>query len=104
MRQARPYIFAAALGAGLIGAAAAQDGRLANAYSDTTGSISPPIARPNSMIWSGETGASGTPERSAEAIRAAAEEFPACIAQLWPMAARRGITRQTFQAYTAALT
>jgi membrane-bound lytic murein transglycosylase B len=106
MRQARPYILAAVLGAALIGAAAAQDRRLANAYSDTTGSISPPkaIARPNSTIWSGESGASGSPEMSAEAIRAAAAEFPTCIGRLWPMAAHRGITRQTFQTYTATLT
>jgi peptidoglycan lytic transglycosylase B len=106
MRQARLYILAAVLGAGLIGSAAAQDSRLANAYSDTTGSISSPkaIARPDNRMWSGDSGASGSPEMSAEAIRAAAAEFPSCIGRLWPLAARRGIARQTFQAYTATLT
>jgi membrane-bound lytic murein transglycosylase B len=93
---------AAALNCG----AAAQDSRIANIYADTTGSISPPkaIARPSTAIWSGESGASGSPQMTAEAIRAAAAEFPACISRLWPMAARRGISRQTFEAYTATLT
>ncbi|HEY6831555.1 MAG TPA: lytic murein transglycosylase [Pseudolabrys sp.] len=106
MQQTRPYLLAAALVAALTGSAAAQGGRVANAYSDVTGSISPPkvIARPSTAIWSGESGASGSPQMSAEAIRDAAAEFPACISRLWPMAARRGISRQTFEAYTATLT
>jgi membrane-bound lytic murein transglycosylase B len=106
MRQARSIVLAAVIGVALIGAAVAQDGRFADAYSDTTGSISPPkaIARPNTTMWSGESGASGSPEMSAQAIRMAAADFPACIAGLWPMVARHGITRQTFRAYTATLT
>ena len=41
---------------------------------------------------------------TAEAIRAAAAEFGDCLAGLWPLAARRGITRETFERYTAGLT
>ncbi len=41
---------------------------------------------------------------SAEAIRQAANDFPACLERLWPLAARRGISHNTFQAYTASLT
>jgi lytic murein transglycosylase len=38
-----------------------------------------------------------------QAILAAASNFQNCIAQLWPQAARRGVSWQTFQAYTASL-
>jgi lytic murein transglycosylase len=41
---------------------------------------------------------------TAEAIRAAAAEFGDCIAGLWPEAARRGVTREKFERYTANLT
>jgi lytic murein transglycosylase len=41
---------------------------------------------------------------TAEAIRAAAAEFGNCLAGLWPLAARRGVTRETFEGYTAGLT
>ena len=54
--------------------------------------------------WSGESGASGHPLMRADAIRAAAENFPHCLESLWPAAARRGIARETFAAYTAGLT
>ncbi len=40
---------------------------------------------------------------TAEAIRAAAANFRGCIERLWPLAARRGITRSVFQTYTAQL-
>ena len=45
----------------------------------------------------GESGASGHPLMTAEAIRAAAANFHACIERLWPAAARRGISRTVFQ-------
>ena len=41
---------------------------------------------------------------TADAIRAAAADFGNCIAGLWPDAARRGITRQNFDRFTAGLT
>jgi len=54
--------------------------------------------------WSGESGASGHPLMTAEAIRAAAADFGNCIEGLWPDAARRGVTRATFERVTAGLT
>ena len=63
-----------------------------------TGSLGSPSG------WSGRPGASGDPRMTAEAIRAAAADFPSCIAGLWPAAERRGISRQTFDTYTRDLT
>jgi lytic murein transglycosylase len=54
--------------------------------------------------WSGQSGASGNPQMTADAIRAAAGDFGKCIAALWPDAARRGVTRETFERLTAGLT
>ncbi len=56
------------------------------------------------MQWSGQSGTSGNPLMTADAIRAAAADFPNCIAGLWPDAARRGITRASFERFTAGLT
>jgi lytic murein transglycosylase len=38
-----------------------------------------------------------------DAIRAAAANFHHCLEGLWPAAARRGVSRRTFEAHTAAL-
>lgn len=54
--------------------------------------------------WSGEDGQSGHPLMTAAAIRDAAANFPACIANFWPEAARRNISRESFERYTAGLT
>ena len=54
--------------------------------------------------WSGQSGASGNPLMSADAIRAAAADFGNCIERLWPDAARRGVSRATFERVTAGLT
>jgi membrane-bound lytic murein transglycosylase B len=54
--------------------------------------------------WSGQSGASGNPLMSADAIRAAAADFSNCIERLWPDAARRGVSRATFERVTAGLT
>jgi lytic murein transglycosylase len=54
--------------------------------------------------WSGESGASGHPLMTADAIRAAAANFPNCVAGLWPDAERRGVSRATFEAATRDLT
>jgi membrane-bound lytic murein transglycosylase B len=63
------------------------------------------IASPaGAPAWSGESGASGDPRMTAEAIRAAATNFHGCLDRLWPLAARRGISRNVYAAYTAALT
>jgi lytic murein transglycosylase len=76
----------------------------------TTGSVTPaapvqPVPpAPGSSEWSGESGASGHPLMTAEAIRAAAAHFPACLESLWPEAARRAVPRPVFEAQTAGLT
>ena len=71
----------------------------------TTGTVSPPPgATPAAPEWSGEPGSSGHPEMTAEAIRAAAANFGGCIAALWPLAERRGIPREVFDANLAGLT
>ena len=54
--------------------------------------------------WSGQAGASGHPLMTAEAIRAAAADFGNCIAALWLLAERRGVSRANFARYTAGLT
>jgi membrane-bound lytic murein transglycosylase B len=56
------------------------------------------------LPWTGEDGASGHPLMTAAAIRAAAANFPACVAGFWPDAARRGVTRANFERFTADLT
>jgi membrane-bound lytic murein transglycosylase B len=92
------------IGCGILAAAcgfAAAQGSRDSRSPVTTGSLSPvPQTAPE---WSGESGGSGHPLMTAEAIRAAAANFHGCIERLWPAAARRGISRGTFQAYTASL-
>jgi lytic murein transglycosylase len=70
----------------------------------TTGTVTPVNLPPNTREWSGESGSSGHPLMTANAIRAAAENFGNCLEELWPAAARRGVSRATFEAYTAGLT
>src|ERR1700761_7144085 len=57
-----------------------------------------------SSDWSGQSGASGDPAMTADAIRAAAADFNNCVAGLWPDAERRGISRAAFEQFTAGLT
>jgi membrane-bound lytic murein transglycosylase B len=54
--------------------------------------------------WSGQSGASGNPQMTADAIRAAAAEFGNCLAALWPDAARRGVSEANYRRWTAGLT
>ena len=63
-----------------------------------------PAAAEGEHAWSGQSGASGNPLMTADAIRAAAVDFGNCLAALWPAAEERGITRSTFARYTASLT
>src|SRR5262245_33637173 len=63
-----------------------------------------PTAPTGAPEWSGQSGASGHPLMTADAIRAAAVDFPNCLARLAPDAARRGITAQTYSAYTTGMT
>ncbi|HLN07434.1 MAG TPA: lytic murein transglycosylase, partial [Xanthobacteraceae bacterium] len=53
--------------------------------------------------WSGQAGASGHPLMTPQAILAAAADFKNCLEGLWPLAARRGVSRQSFDTYTAGL-
>ncbi len=54
--------------------------------------------------WSGESGSSGHPLMTADAIRAAASDFQGCVQRLYPAAAKRGIPKQAFDALTRDLT
>ena len=58
----------------------------------------------NPSDWSGQPGSSGHPLMTTEAILAAAGNFGACLEGLWPDAAKRGVTRATFDTYTNGLT
>ena len=55
------------------------------------------------LPWSGEDGASGHPLMTASAIREAAANFDNCVASMWPDAARRNISQENFQRFTAGL-
>jgi len=65
---------------------------------------SAPVGPVSKDDWSGESGSSGHPLMQADAIRAAAANFANCIAGYWPDAARRGVTRATFENATSGLT
>jgi membrane-bound lytic murein transglycosylase B len=99
MRVRLPLIVIAGVFAAAGGSAGAQDSR----YLTTTGALSQPTPQ-QTMEWSGQSGASGHPLMTAEAIRASAATFNGCIQRLWPAAAKRGISRNTFAKHTAALT
>lgn len=68
------------------------------AHGQVTGSL------PRSSEWSGQSGASGHPEMTAEAIRAAAAGFRSCVAGMAGDAARRGVGRAAYERITAGLT
>ncbi len=68
----------------------------------SSGTVAPASAA-GAREWSGQSGASGHPTMAADAIRAAAGDFPNCLARLAPEAARRGITQQTYVAATRDL-
>jgi lytic murein transglycosylase len=69
---------------------------------DATGTVNPG-GPANPREWSGESGASGHPLMTADAIRAAAANFGTCLEGLWPEAARRGVSREMFEAQTVGL-
>jgi membrane-bound lytic murein transglycosylase B len=62
-----------------------------------------PASTGGSTAWSGEDGASGHPLMTASAIREAAANFDSCVASMWPDAARRNISQESFQRFTASL-
>ncbi len=91
-RRAPIVLLAALLSAAATGASA-----------QVTGSIAP-TSRIMTPSWSGQSGASGDPRMSASAIRADAARFKTCLADLWPAAARRGVSRAVFDRATRRLT
>jgi membrane-bound lytic murein transglycosylase B len=64
--------------------------------------IAPQPAPPKE--WSGESGSSGHPAMQANAIRQAAAHFESCIEAMWPLAAKRNISRASFEKFTSGLT
>ncbi|HLJ00441.1 MAG TPA: lytic murein transglycosylase [Bradyrhizobium sp.] len=80
-------------------------GGSASKNTPSDGPAAPPASAPGSPPpWSGEDGASGHPLMTAGAIRQAAANFDNCIAAMWPDAARRNISQDSFQRFTAGLT
>src|SRR5262245_18654903 len=81
---------------------------LFNAAPPATGTVTQPAAPSAAATpapeWSGESGSSGHPLMTADAIRAAAANFGGCLAGLWPLAERRGVSRAVFDANVAGLT
>jgi membrane-bound lytic murein transglycosylase B len=83
----------------LSAAACAQDDRYPRAMPfAATGSVPA-----QSDAWSGQPGASGHPLMTPEAILGAVADFKNCIERMWPDAVRRGISRASFDTYTAGL-
>ena len=72
------------------------------AHAQPTGTISSVIMP--APEWSGESGASGDPTMTADAIRAAAANFQNCLASLAPLAAKRHIPHASYVALTRDLT
>lgn len=124
MRGAGTAVLAAVLMAGAIEAQAQNaSGRGPLSWiGDITGSINQPSSAPPSprqtapapaprrmaqagspKEWSGEDGASGHPLMTADAIRQAAANFDNCVAGMWPEAARRGVSQESFERFTQDL-
>ncbi len=73
----------------------------------STGSVPAPAQAPKPAgpnDWSGQPGSSGHPLMTTEAILTAAANFNSCLEGLWSDAAKRGVTRATFDTYTNGLT
>src|SRR6476646_8806895 len=101
MHSARPIVIAVGLAAATCGIAFGQGAQ--DRSPATTGALPPATSQP-APPWSGESGASGHPLMTADAIRTAAAHFHTCIERMWPAAARRGISKSVFHNATASLT
>src|SRR5437660_12519258 len=77
---------------------------LFNAPGPSPGASSAPADSSAAPEWSGESGASGHPLMSAQAIRAAAANFHGCLEALRPLAQRRGVSGAVFDAQGGDLT
>lgn len=102
-RSPAKFLIAVAMLAGAPVVAAAEDGFFARLFGGGAGTAAP-AAVPGSAEWSGESGASGHPAMTRDAILAAAASFRGCVESLWTEAARRGIPRAAFDRHTAGLT
>src|SRR3989475_4383315 len=63
-----------------------------------------PAPAAGTQDWSGESRASNHTVMSARAVRAGAADFRSCLAGLWRLAERRGVSRAVFEANVAGLT
>ena len=97
---AMKVVYAAVLLTGSLAPAAAQFPDFRSLFTPNPAPGTVPAARD----WSGEPGVSGHPLMTREAILSAAANFPACLEALWPDAARRGVSRASFDQHTAGLT
>src|ERR1700683_4368615 len=110
LRLALASIIALSLADGALAQGKPQDKPQSNPDDWLTRLFQPSAAAPvpapaaGSHVWSEQSGASGNPLMTADAIRAAAADFGNCLAGLWPAAERRGISRENFERYTAGLT
>lgn len=112
----RRFVLAAAVVLGAAEASLAQGGRIdpplpvgrASAPVSVVPGVAAtpaPATAPNvPREWSGESGSSGHPLMQASAIRHAAAHFESCLEQLWPLAAKRGVSRATFEQHVRGLT
>jgi lytic murein transglycosylase len=92
---------AAIAAAGATAALAQTDERYPRAGTSITGSVPTQPGQP--QPWSGEPGASGHPLMTPDAILAAVSDFKNCIERTWPEAARRNVTRASFDRFTRDL-
>lgn len=76
-RTPRGFILSLAVAALAVGGSLTPVAAQPKADRLVTGSIPANTKMPAAKPWSGESGASGHPEMTAEAIRAAADDFPA---------------------------
>ena len=113
LRTGAIVIAAALLACGRADAQSSDGNGVSNFFSNMfsgpkSGASGPPAAATGSgggpQPWSGEDGASGHPLMTASAIREAAANFDNCVAGMWPDAARRNISQQSFERFTAGLT
>jgi lytic murein transglycosylase len=96
-----------AFGVSLVGCAGAtgvdRTGVMTTASVAQSASARRAFAQATGPEWSGESGASGHPLMTADAIRNAAVNFQDCLQRLYPAASKRGIPKQAYDSYTRDL-
>jgi membrane-bound lytic murein transglycosylase B len=83
--------------------ARAQDGRFPNLFNLFNGPTGSVPQQAQSDKWSGQPGASGHPLMQPDAILAAVADFKNCLERMWPAAAKRGISRASFDTFASPL-